>query len=594
MDEDVEGLAASSAPQYPGEDTRPTSHKELWGWYSYAWASEVFVICGVGSFIPITLEQLARERGVLLSDHKTPCPVNTLAPPEAGNPRLDLLMRSVTKPEKIQCVVKVLGREMNTASFAMYTFSISVLVQALVIVSMSGAADHGSHRKRLILSFAFVGSIATMLFLPVTPAVFVLASMFAIIANTCFGASSVLLNSFLPLLVRRHPKVAGHFPDDELASASYADDNLAGSRDLVDSTAALLPASQPPSSNINPPAPKASPELQLSTKISSYGIGIGYMAAVLVQLISISILLALGSSTFGLRVVLFFIGLWWLIFTLPSALFLRPRPGPPLAASRTASITAYLIHSWTLLYRTILQARRLRDISIFLLAWFLLSDALATVSSTAILFASTEVGMPPAALAFISVIATLFGVLGAFAWSALSRRLGLTPMQTLASCIALFELIPLYGLLGFIPAVQRLGALGMQAEWEMYVVGAVYGLVLGGVGAYCRSLFGELVPPGSEAAFYALYAITDKGSSVFGPAIVGLITDRWGGIRPAFVFLAVLIALPLPLFMLVDIGRGRDEARRVGAERGAVDGAGGGSAVGYRPVEGEERGSEDL
>lgn len=35
-------------PEYSGEDTRLTSKKELSGWYSYGWAAEVFVICGVG------------------------------------------------------------------------------------------------------------------------------------------------------------------------------------------------------------------------------------------------------------------------------------------------------------------------------------------------------------------------------------------------------------------------------------------------------------------------------------------------------------------------------------------------------------------
>ena len=68
--------------------------------------------------------------------------------------------------------------------------------------------------------------------------------------------------------------------------------------------------------------------------------------------------------------------------------------------------------------------------------------------------------------------------------------------------------------------VKRWGVGGLQQKWEMYPLGAVYGFVLGGLSSYCRSLFGELIPPGSEAAFYALYAITDKGSSVFGPAIV--------------------------------------------------------------------------
>lgn len=34
--------------EYPGEDTRLTSKKELAGWYAYGFAAEVFVICGMG------------------------------------------------------------------------------------------------------------------------------------------------------------------------------------------------------------------------------------------------------------------------------------------------------------------------------------------------------------------------------------------------------------------------------------------------------------------------------------------------------------------------------------------------------------------
>lgn len=97
----------------------------------------------------------------------------------------------------------------------------------------------------------------------------------------------------------------------------------------------------------------------------------------------------------------------------------------------------------------------------------------------------------------------------------------------------------------------------------MYPLGAVYGFVLGGLSSYCRSLFGELIPPGSEAAFYALYAITDKGSSIFGPAIVGAIVDRTGEIRPAFWFLAALVGFPAPLIYFVDVDRGKAEGEKL-------------------------------
>lgn len=46
---DSEAPTHARAPQYPREDTRLTSQKELFGWYSYGWAAEVFVICGVGT-----------------------------------------------------------------------------------------------------------------------------------------------------------------------------------------------------------------------------------------------------------------------------------------------------------------------------------------------------------------------------------------------------------------------------------------------------------------------------------------------------------------------------------------------------------------
>lgn len=99
---------------------------------------------------------------------------------------------------------------------------------------------------------------------------------------------------------------------------------------------------------------------------------------------------------------------------------------------------------------------------------------------------------------------------------------------------------------------------------------------MGGISAYARSVYGGLVPRGKEAAFFALYAVTDKGSSAVGPAVVGRIVDRWGTIRPAFWFLAVLVVVPGPVLWWVDVGRGAEDAR--GGERRG----------GYVRVEGED------
>lgn len=447
---------------------------------------------------------------------------------------------------------------------------------------MSGAADHGNYRKKLLLSFAFTGALATMLFIAVIPKVYLLGALLAIISNTCFGASFVLLNSFLPLLVRHHPSVQDSSPNRQSATrapegARHYDTTTDDDEEtFVDNPSVALLASSPKGERMSwiKAAKPASPELQLSTKISSYGIGIGYIAAIVVQTLAILIVLGIGyvsdSTTLALRVALLFVGLWWLLFTIPAAMWLRPRPGPPLSFTREGkqirSWTGYIIYAWQSLGKTVLRARHLKDVLLFLGAWFLLSDGIATVSGTAVLFAKTQLQMAPPALALINVIVTVSGVMGAFLWRRLSFYFNARPSQTIIACICLFEIIPIYGLLGFIPAIKRLGVIGLQQPWEMYPLGAVYGFVLGGLSSYCRSVFGELIPPGSEAAFYALYAITDKGSSVFGPAIVGAITDRYGEIRPAFVFLAVLIFVPLPLMMFVDVDRGRRDGAAMAKE----------------------------
>lgn len=107
--------------------------------YAYAWAAEPYVVVAISTFIPLTLEALARENGHLLGHPDVPCTPKALPLPIPGpDPPHGLVA-----PDPNQCIVYPFGIRMASSSFAMYTFSISVLLQSLVIVSMSGAADHG-------------------------------------------------------------------------------------------------------------------------------------------------------------------------------------------------------------------------------------------------------------------------------------------------------------------------------------------------------------------------------------------------------------------------------------------------------------------
>ncbi|KAH0071004.1 MFS general substrate transporter, partial [Aureobasidium melanogenum] len=172
MERDSESNEYGRPRRYENEDTTPTSDRELKGWYSYGLAAEIFAVAGVGSFLPVTLEQLAKERGVLRSDHVTPCVKPKSAVAETSHLLLRAVSRATNDKNESQCVVQPFGKDISTASFAMYTFSIAVLVQAIVLISFSSVADHGSYRKKLLLAFGCIGSVSSMLFIVVSPSIY--------------------------------------------------------------------------------------------------------------------------------------------------------------------------------------------------------------------------------------------------------------------------------------------------------------------------------------------------------------------------------------------------------------------------------------
>jgi len=291
----------------------------------------------------------------------------------------------------------------------------------------------GGYRKKLLVSFGFVGATTSMLFLLIVPRVYLFAPILVIIGVTCLGSSFVLLNSYLPLLVLNHPKaqpssisMATFPPSAENRVSEEEDEDTDSNHDTYNKL--KLDSS----------------DLRLSSRISSTGVGIGYVAAVLVQVLSIVLLFYMSkgpavSSTLPLRMVLFLVGLWWFVFTIPSSMWLRSRPGPPLDTvfshrGTWRSIWAYGIFAWSSLWKTIKVAAKLRQVVIFLAAWFLLSDAMATVSGTAVIFARTELKMGTVAIAFISITATSSGIAGALLWPVISRQFGLQTNQTSKLC----------------------------------------------------------------------------------------------------------------------------------------------------------------
>lgn len=95
-----------------------------------------------------------------------------------------------------------------------------------------------------------------------------------------------------------------------------------------------------------------------------------------------------------------------------------------------------------------------------------------------------------------------------------------------------------------------------------------YGVSLGGLSAVSRSLFSLIIPKGRESTFFSLFSITDKGSSIVGPVLVGFLTDRTHNIRYSFYLLFALLIISLPIINSLDVTRGKLEAQELAAIEG--------------------------
>jgi UMF1 family MFS transporter len=158
------------------------------------------LISRLGLFLPVLLEQLPRERGVLFSDRTKPC----ISPPGSTDSGDQASLRVRDAGSEDQCIVTFLGAEVTTASFAMYTTSAAVLTQAVTLICFSSFADYGTYvktrtnewiandwwiigpyRKNMLLAFAYTGAFVSLLFIFVTPSVYYLAPVLVIIGVTC-------------------------------------------------------------------------------------------------------------------------------------------------------------------------------------------------------------------------------------------------------------------------------------------------------------------------------------------------------------------------------------------------------------------------
>ena len=263
-------------------------------------------------------------------------------------------------------------------------------------------------------------------------------------------------------------------------------------------------------------------------RVSALGYSLGYLGGGL--LFAFNVLMTLHPQWFGLadaaeavRASFVSVAVWWLLFMLPAAFNVRERA--PSAPSAGFLVDAR--DGLRELRQTLGHVAQYRDISLFLLAYWLYIDGVHTIYAMAVDY-GVALGLPSSSLLAALLLTQFVAFPSALALGWLGERIG--AKRGILICIAVYLSATLY-------------AWFLDSVTEFFALAVVIGLVQGGVQSLSRSFFGRLVPEGKGGEFFGFYNMMGKFASFLGPMLIATVALVTGDSRLSITSLVVLFVL---------------------------------------------------
>ncbi len=382
-----------------------------------------------------------------------------------------------------------------------FTTSISALIAALISPVLGAMADFRGSKKRFLTIFMLIGVTSTALLYFVRTGDWLLASLFFLFGNIGFAGSLVYYDALLPHVAR---------PDeiDKVSSRGYAMGYIGGGILLAINLAMILFV---PSFF---PAEQEGEITQLMTRLSFVTVAV-----------------------------------WWLVFTFP---LLRRVSEPERRIVRGEEGFSPIQAAFSRLGNTFKEIRRYRDLSLFLLAFWVYANGIGTIITMATAYGA-EIGITQntliGTLLMVQFLAAPFAIL--FGW--LSKKLGVRPSIYLS--LGIYTVIAIAGYF-------------LRYEWQFWALGAAVATVQGGSQALSRSLMSRLMPKSKSAEFFSFFSVFEKFANIAGPFLFGVVSTLMGESRLSIASLVIFFAVGIFLLSRVNIERGirvaeEDEQRMI-------------------------------
>lgn len=278
-------------------------------------------------------------------------------------------------------------------------------------------------------------------------------------------------------------------------------------------------------------------------EVSSKGWAIGYLGGGLLLLLNLLLLMVMDDTALAVRISMASAGVWWLAFT-----FLFPqRRLIQRAPSRSRGEVNLFTHGIKQIFHTFGELWNRYPMTLrYLIAYLIYNDGIQTVIVVAAAFAADELGVPAQTILILVLMIQFVAFGGALLFGRIARRIG--AKKAIMVSLVVWSGIVIYAYLF------------LNNQTQLFVMGAVLALVLGGSQALSRSLFSQMIPPEQEAEYFGFYEISERGTSWLGTAAFALAVQLTGSQRIAIVSLIIFFVVGLLLLSRVDVRRAITEA----------------------------------
>ncbi|MFO1165527.1 MAG: MFS transporter [Paracoccus sp. (in: a-proteobacteria)] len=292
-------------------------------------------------------------------------------------------------------------------------------------------------------------------------------------------------------------------------------------------------------------------------RISGSGFAFGYLGG-LVSLAIMLLFLAEGAETGrtllgippilgldpllreGTRAAGPFTALWYLLFMIPFALWVRETPGPRAPLRLGAAMAD--------LWRLLISLRHRRSLGAWLLSSMFLRDALNALYAFGGIFAGTVLGWPVIWAGAFGIVSAISAAIVSWIGGRADRRWGPKPVIIISTLVLTAVCVLIAGL-----GRQQVFGLPLSAESRLpdvlfFLCGALIGGAGGALQAAARTMMVRHTPPQRATEAFGLYALSGKATAFLAPLLIAVVTDLTGnpglGVSPLIViFLLALVLL---------------------------------------------------